>query len=150
MDFAGIYDNGDDDYMEGLSAVCERIVRGTETLEEQTELFQRLDEEFDLVENRREYIEDEMEEERRDEKNGVYPQHEDVANQEIAMDNPARVKKIKKLLGLRGNDTNTEYYRVADAVTDLMHFCDSKGIDFDQEMRMADTYYISELEEEVA
>ena len=80
MDFAGIYDNGDDDYMEGLSAVCERIVRGTETLEEQTELFQRLDEEFDLVENRREYIEDEMEEERRDEKNGVYPQHEDVAN----------------------------------------------------------------------
>jgi len=66
------------------------------------------------------------------------------------MDNPARVKKIKKLLGLRGNDTNTEYYRVADAVTDLMHFCDSKGIDFDQEMRMADTYYISELEEEVA
>ena len=80
MDFAGIYDNGDDDYMEGLSVVCERIVRGTETLEEQTELFQRLDEEFDLVENRREYIEDEMEEERRDEKNGVYPQHEDVAN----------------------------------------------------------------------
>ena len=66
------------------------------------------------------------------------------------MDNPARVKKIKKLLGLRGNDTNTEYYKVADAVTDLMHFCDSKGIDFDQEMRMADTYYISELEEEVA
>ena len=66
------------------------------------------------------------------------------------MDNPARVKKIKKLLGLRGNDTNTEYYRVADAVTDLMHFCDSKGIDFDQEMRMADTYYISELEEETA
>ena len=66
------------------------------------------------------------------------------------MDNPARVKKIKKLLGLRGNDTNTEYYRVADAVTDLMHFCDSKGIDFDQEMRMADTYYTSELEEKVA
>jgi len=66
------------------------------------------------------------------------------------MDNPARVKKIKKLLGLRGNDTNTEYYRVADAVTDLMHFCDSKGIDFDQEMRMADTYYMSELEEEMA
>ena len=66
------------------------------------------------------------------------------------MDNPARVKKIKKLLGLRGNDTNTEYYRVADAVTDLMHFCDSKGIDFDQEMRMADTYYNSELEEKVA
>ncbi len=84
MDFAGIYDNGDDDYMEGISEVCERIVRGTETLEEQTELFQRLDEEFELVENRREYIEEQMEEEqesqRRDEKNGVYLEHQDVAN----------------------------------------------------------------------
>ena len=55
-------------------------MRGTETLEEQTELFRRLDEEFDLIENRREYIEEQMEEERRDEKNGVYPQHEDIAN----------------------------------------------------------------------
>ena len=64
------------------------------------------------------------------------------------MDNLARAKKVKKLLGLRGNDTDSEYYRVADAVTDLMHFCDSKGIDFDQEMRMADTYYVSELEEQ--
>ncbi len=80
MDFAGIYDNGDDDYMEGISEPCERIVRGTETLEEQTELFQRLEDELDLIENRRDYIEEAMEEERRDEKNGVYPQHEDVAN----------------------------------------------------------------------
>ena len=66
------------------------------------------------------------------------------------MDNKARVKKITKRLGLRGNDNSTEYYRVADVVTDLKHFCDSKGIDFDQEMRMADTYYMSELEEEMA
>ena len=80
MDFAGIYDNGDDDYMEGISEPCDRIVRGKETLEEQTELFQRLEEELDLIENRREYIEEEMEEERRDEKNGVYPQHEDISN----------------------------------------------------------------------
>ena len=83
MDFAGIYDNGDDDYMEGLSEVCNRIVRGTETLEEQSSLFNRLDEEFDLVENRREYIEEQMEEEesaRRDEKNGLFAQHEDIAN----------------------------------------------------------------------
>ena len=58
-------------------------MRVTETLEEQSSLFNRLDEEFDLVENRREYIEEQMEEEesaRRDEKNGLYPQHEDVAN----------------------------------------------------------------------
>ena len=64
------------------------------------------------------------------------------------MDNPGRVRKVRKLLGLRGNDTDTEYYRVADVVTDLMHFCDSKGIDFDQEMRMADTYYASEIQEQ--
>ena len=66
------------------------------------------------------------------------------------MDNQGRVKKIIKRLGLRGNDNSTEYYRVADVLTDLRHFCDAKGIDFDQEMRMADTYYISELEEEIA
>ena len=64
MDFAGIYDNGDDQYLEGISEVCERIVRGTETLEEQDELFQKLDEEFELVESRREYIEEQMAEEK--------------------------------------------------------------------------------------
>ena len=83
MDFAGIYDNGSDDYMEGLSYQCEEVVRGTVPLEEQSELFQRLDDEFELVEHRREYIEEQMEEEesaRRDEKNGLIAQHEDIAN----------------------------------------------------------------------
>ena len=64
------------------------------------------------------------------------------------MDNPGRVRKVGKLLGLRGNDTDTEYYRVADVVTDLMHFCDSNGIDFDQEKRMADSNYASEKQEQ--
>ena len=63
MDFAGIYDNGADDYMEGISEPCERIIRGKETLEDQTELFQRLEEEFDLIDNRREYVEEMMLEE---------------------------------------------------------------------------------------
>ena len=85
MDFAGIYEDGDDDYMEGISDPCEAIVRGTETLEEQTDLFKRLEEEFELIENRREYIEEQMLEEdeekaRVDEKRGLYAEHEDVAN----------------------------------------------------------------------
>lgn len=67
MDFAGIYEDGDDDYMENLSEACEAVVRGTETLEEQSELFRRLDDEFDLVENRREYIEEQIEEEKAEE-----------------------------------------------------------------------------------
>ena len=60
---AGIYDNGSDEYMEGLSEHCEEVVKGEVPLEEQSELFRRLDDEFDLVENRREYIEEQMEEE---------------------------------------------------------------------------------------
>ena len=63
MDFAGIYEDGDDEGLDELSVVCENIVRGKETLEEQSELFRRLDEEFELIENRREYIEEQMLEE---------------------------------------------------------------------------------------
>ena len=68
MDFAGIYDNGDDDYMEGLSEWCSAVVKGTCALEDTPELFQKLDDEFELIENRREWIEEEMEEEKAKEK----------------------------------------------------------------------------------
>ena len=64
MDFAGIYSNGDDQYMEGLSEWCEAVVKGTCALEDTPELFQKLDEEFELIENRREWIEEAMEEEK--------------------------------------------------------------------------------------
>ena len=80
MDFAGFYDNGDDQYMEGLGEWCEAVVKGTCALGDTPELFQKLDDQFELVEGAREYIEEQMEEERQDEKNGLYPQHEDVAN----------------------------------------------------------------------
>ena len=63
MDFAGIYDNGDDQYMEGLGEWCEAVVKGTCALGDTPELFQKLDEEFELVENAREWIEEQMEEE---------------------------------------------------------------------------------------
>ncbi len=60
MDFAGFYDNGDDEYMEGLGEYCEQVVKGKTQLADTPELFQRLDEQFELVENAREYIEEEM------------------------------------------------------------------------------------------
>lgn len=63
MDFAGFYDNGDDQYMEGLGEWCEAVVKGTCALGDTPELFQKLDEEFELVENAREWIEEQMEEE---------------------------------------------------------------------------------------
>jgi hypothetical protein len=60
MDFAGIYNNGDDQYMEDLSEWCVAVVKGTCALEDTPELFQKLDDEFELIENRREWIEEEM------------------------------------------------------------------------------------------
>ena len=66
------------------------------------------------------------------------------------MNNAGRVAKIERLLGLCGNDTDGEYYRVADVITDLRHFCKAKGIDFEQEQEMAETYYLDECEEETA
>ena len=62
MDFAGIYDNGDDQYMEGLGEWCTAVVKGTCALEDTPELFQTLDDTFELVENAREWIEENEEE----------------------------------------------------------------------------------------
>lgn len=64
------------------------------------------------------------------------------------MDNPQRVAKVRRILGLRGNDNQKEYYRVADVLTDLRHYCDSQNIDFDQEMTTSETFYESECEEQ--
>jgi len=61
------------------------------------------------------------------------------------MDNLERAKKIEKILSLRGNDTNSEYHGVSDTIADLMHFCDTNGIDFNYEMKMAYSYYAAEL-----
>ena len=64
------------------------------------------------------------------------------------MDNPQRVAKVRRILGLRGNDNQKEYYRVADVLTDLRHYCDSQNIDFDQEMTTSVTFYESECEQQ--
>ena len=60
------------------------------------------------------------------------------------INNSKRVLKIKRLLGLKGNDTKSEYYRVADVLCDLKHFCDSKGINFDKEIQIANLFYTTE------
>ena len=57
-----------------------------------------------------------------------------------------RVKKIKNLLGLRGADSENEYYRVADVLCDLKHFCDAKKINFNDELYMSETFYEQEKE----
>ena len=64
------------------------------------------------------------------------------------MNNKDRAKKIKSILGLRGKDTDKEYYRVADVICDLRHFCDSRSINFNDEMDRAETFYEQEKEYE--
>ena len=58
--------------------------------------------------------------------------------------NPKRVRKIKRLLGLKGNDTKSEYYGVSDVLCDLKHFCDSTGIEFNTELQKANFLYVKE------
>ena len=62
------------------------------------------------------------------------------------MNNKDRVKKIKNLLGLRGKDSDEEYYRVADVICDLRHFCDAESIDFYNEIDTAETFHEQERE----
>lgn len=61
MDFAGVYDNGADDYMEGVTDWSLSVLRGTCALEDTPELFQKLDAEMDLVEARAYLLDDEEE-----------------------------------------------------------------------------------------
>lgn len=67
------------------------------------------------------------------------------------MTNKKRAEKIKKLLGLNGQDNDT-YYRVADVLCDLQHYCDyykhhedkKTKLDFNYELDCANKYYESE------
>jgi len=62
MDFAGKWSNGDDQYLDGITELVENYVRTGEYPED--ELFRDIDEYFDLVEQRREWIEESIENER--------------------------------------------------------------------------------------
>jgi len=81
MDFGGHFDNGDDQYMEGLSDCARKAIK---TGNSGDSLYDELDEYYDLTEQMREWVEeeevDEEEEARRDEKHGLYPDREDISN----------------------------------------------------------------------
>ena len=60
--------------------------------------------------------------------------------------NKDRAEKIARLLGLRGNDDDKEYYRVADVLCDLQHYCEINDKDFNEEMELAKTFRSWEIE----
>jgi len=60
MDFAGHYDNGSDDYIEGISDLARKKIKDGDS---GSTLYDFLDDELEITENRREYIEEELEEE---------------------------------------------------------------------------------------
>ena len=71
------------------------------------------------------------------------------------MTNKERADKIRKLLGLQGKDTEDQYYRVADVICDLKHYCDfyehheknEDDLDFDEELRRGLEFYEMENED---
>ena len=61
MDFAGHWTSeGDDDHLEGISDYAREVIKNGES---GSSLYDFLDEHFEITENRREYIEEELEEE---------------------------------------------------------------------------------------
>ena len=64
------------------------------------------------------------------------------------MNNKDRALKVKKLLGMQGEDLENKYYRVADVLCDLKHFCDLHNINFDDEIKMSEVFYHEEKESE--
>jgi len=57
MDFAGHYNNGSDDYLEGLSDYAREVIKGNDS---GSDLYDFLDGELELTEARREWIEEEL------------------------------------------------------------------------------------------
>ncbi len=52
MEFAGIYDNGNDRSLNNITELCDQVINKTVPLEKQSPLFQELDRLYDFVENR--------------------------------------------------------------------------------------------------
>ena len=72
---------------------------------------------------------------------------------EVKMNNNDRANKVKRLLGLiknedKAKDDKKHYYRVADVLCDLQHYCDKYVIDMSQEKYMADVFYNDEISQE--
>ena len=65
--------------------------------------------------------------------------------------NKDRINKVIRLLGLTTNederkDDKNNYYRVADVLCDLKHYCNKFKIDFNQEIKMSKIFYNDEVE----
>ena len=60
MDFAGMYEDGEDEYLEGISDFARNVIRDGSSGDD---LYDKLDSHLDLTESRQEYIEEELEEE---------------------------------------------------------------------------------------
>jgi hypothetical protein len=60
MDFAGIYEDGEDSYIEGISDLARKKIKDGDSGDP---LYDLLDERMDLTESRAEYIQEELEEE---------------------------------------------------------------------------------------
>ena len=70
--------------------------------------------------------------------------------------NKDRADRIKRMLGLCGEDDDYEYYRVADVICDLRHYCNYYKMDFegnevtwDNEIRVSDLHYNREIIEDI-
>ena len=66
------------------------------------------------------------------------------------LNNNDRANKIKRLLGLIKNDSKAKddknhYYRVADVLCDLKHYCNKYKIDYSNEKKMANIFYENEI-----
>ena len=61
------------------------------------------------------------------------------------MEDEKRAKRIEKALSLgKQKDKGNQYYRVDYVVTDLHHFCDRQGINWEDEIVMSEIHYESE------
>ena len=57
MDFCGIFEDQEDIYMEDIHTEVMDVLTGYKTLDETSDLFQRMNEEFELIENRSQWYE---------------------------------------------------------------------------------------------
>ena len=61
------------------------------------------------------------------------------------MTNRERAERIKKALSLgEQQDKSNKYYRVADVLSDLRHYCDKNNLDWVNEVNQADLFYDEE------
>ncbi len=61
------------------------------------------------------------------------------------MNNKERAERIKKALSLgEQEDKGNKYYKVADVLSDLRHYCAENNIDWFDEVNLSDLYYDKE------